>query len=209
MPWSGDLSYRGSRLSALLLVAVFSAGSAGLSCSGQTAASGAARGGQSMAGSGASDSAGAPDMNGGGATAAAGGAGPTPDANGYAKVPGGDYPPLLRRVTAVDCSGGPEAPCASDDDCGQGKACICGSIDATSCAAAECRTDADCESGACLLSRGPDPHCCGSGSVLGLFCARPGSTCERDFGCPGSGQACVYVTTSDLFECRVTSCSDC
>ena len=131
------------------------------------------------------------------------------DQFGYAVVGANVNPPLLHRVKALACQPRTGSQCAVDADCGSGMACACGTFTANLCVPAECHTDPDCSSGLCLFSKGPDEHCCGSGSTRGLYCERSQSTCKDGSDCPGNGVACVFITNANHFECRVTSCSDC
>jgi hypothetical protein len=147
------------------------------------------------------------ESTGGSGGSPSGGASAEQDQYGYGIADDRRFPPLLHRVSQVACPDTGSAGCVTDDDCGPGQACVCGSV-ATQCVPAECSTDEDCD-GLCLLSRGPDPNCCGSGSVAGLFCEREGSTCAAENNCAGNGRACVYIPESDRFECALTSCTDC
>jgi hypothetical protein len=131
------------------------------------------------------------------------------DEFGYSIVGEDIYPPLYQRVEAKCVplvSGKPEV-CSTDDDCGQGFACLCGHEYANRCVPAECRSTADCNGGKCLVSRGAaDDECCDRGH-LGLVCSRSESTCQHGGDCPGNGIACIYDERLDFFECKPVSCS--
>jgi len=159
-------------------------------------------------GGGAGGAGGEGGPGGGGSGGAGGMTGPL-DQFGYAVVGANVNPPLLHRVKALPCQPRTGSQCMTDADCGAGRACSCGSFAANLCVPAECLTDVDCGNGVCLFSIGPDEHCCGSGSTRGLYCERLESTCKDGSDCPGNGAACVYITSANRFECRVTSCSDC
>jgi hypothetical protein len=137
-----------------------------------------------------------------------GDAGSAPDPGGWVLVHG-IHPPVVRRAEAGTCPEWLLDECRTDDDCGPGAACACGSelrvVYRNSCVPAECRSDADCGGRACLLSHGSAPDaCCASGN-RGLFCARDGDACED--GCPGNGIACSYSAANDRFECQSIYCT--
>jgi hypothetical protein len=141
--------------------------------------------------------------------AASTGDAPAADESGYAIVGRDIYPPLRRRVRAAACSPQPSAECVVDADCGAGRACVCSQATVVSnvCVSAECKVDADCGNGLCLLGLGSLPSAsCQSAGKLGLYCARGGSLCQDGGDCPGNGRACVYMPSSDRFECGAFSC---
>jgi hypothetical protein len=175
---------------------------------GGTAGSGPIGGGEAIGGGGSADL----GSNSGGATASGGAnvGGAEPDAAGYAIVGRDLFPPLLQRVLAVDCQplAGGSAECTSDGDCGVGRACVCSQLPGRNrCVPAECRTSGDCVDAPCLLSLGSAPNgCCVFGNA-GLFCGRKDSACFGGDDCPGNGQACIYVASSDRFECQPSMCT--
>lgn len=131
---------------------------------------------------------------------------------GYALAGEDLYPPLFHRVMPVTCPASPYAlsACRSDEDCGDGFACVCGVTGlayANICVPAECRSDADCGGGLCLMSLGSVPDACCAFGELGLFCSRETSLCDSGGDCPGNGIACMYSSANDRFECRPFGCS--
>lgn len=130
------------------------------------------------------------------------------DALGYAIHGEGWFPPLRHRVHARPCPTPPygENECTTDEDCGQGFACVCDEYAASVCVPAECHQDADCASGLCLVSPGGYDDGCGERCPSGLYCERPNSTCEAESWCPGNGTWCAYVAERDRFECSNAAC---
>jgi hypothetical protein len=132
------------------------------------------------------------------------------DEHGYSIVGGDVFPPLYQRVVAKPCPSDAlhNGECLTDEDCGQGSACVCGSQPGRAawnqCLPAECRAMADCPGGRCLLSLGTT--CCGNGHT-GLVCSRAASGCSSGEDCAGNGIACLYDTTLDRFECRPFGCN--
>lgn len=88
--------------------------------------------------------------------------------------------------------------CATDADCGPGKACVCGDANRGTCAEARCRTDADCAGGTCTLSTIERAD----QSALVLACHGPKDACRSDADC-SSVERCVYVHERERWECRL------
>ena len=94
----------------------------------------------------------------------------------------------INRVEAV------EAPsldgfdeCASDEDCGNGKACLIGQLVNVRaynvCVDATCHFDAECETGECGLAQTVDSGC---SKVRRLACRTPQDSCRDDSECTSS-----------------------
>lgn len=88
--------------------------------------------------------------------------------------------------------------CATDADCGPGRACVCEGRPYGQCADAECRSDADCILGECALSvvdRADQDD-------LALACRGPGSECRGDSDCKEpSRPRCVYHKSDKRWAC--------
>jgi len=101
--------------------------------------------------------------------------------------------------------------CTTDDDCGAGSACVCGSsfyggngFHGNVCVTAQCRIDADCgPAGTCAPSF--SGYC---GAPSGYFCHSSADACRGDADCCLDQPACRYQPTLGRWACQsVTVCS--
>jgi hypothetical protein len=82
--------------------------------------------------------------------------------------------------------------CVTDDDCGEGRACLCAALPSgsgpgvrwTYCVDAECHSDADCGDYRCGLSRGPCQQ-------TRLRCFGPDDACRVESDCRGADATCA------------------
>ncbi len=107
-------------------------------------------------------------------------------------------------VPSDEASCGCVYSCTTDDDCGDGSACVPKNIGprvyATVCVPADCRTDADCDSGECGLSSYND----GCGTTTRLQCRDDRvDECRADTDC---ADQCASSDDHARFECRTTNC---
>lgn len=84
--------------------------------------------------------------------------------------------------------------CASDADCKNGEACVCGEIEGgrSQCVKAECTSDADCKRGRCAVSTYNN----GCYTDVRLACLDADAACRTDADC-GPKQQCGYVQGRD------------
>ena len=99
-------------------------------------------------------------------------------------------------------------PCATDAECGAGKACICPGVAPADqrwavCGAAACVTGSGCPSGECGLSSFND----GCGTSLQLGCRAGTDPCRTDAQCSAKpGQKCV-LGVGPTWTCSGTTCA--
>ncbi|WP_437998854.1 ferritin-like domain-containing protein [Sorangium sp. So ce185] len=99
-------------------------------------------------------------------------------------------------------------PCATDQDCNPGEACVCPGVLPTNfvfptCVSAGCRTNDDCASGECGVSLYDD----GCGVELDLACRAPGDACRTEADCRAGDEQCVAPDGEGEWACRPPSCA--
>jgi len=94
--------------------------------------------------------------------------------------------------------------CLTDDDCGAGQACGCGSefsgdtAHVNQCVSANCRVDADCGSnGVCSESKGG--YC---GGITGFYCHTASDQCQTDADCCEGVTTCAYQPSLGSWRCQ-------
>jgi Cys-rich repeat protein len=100
--------------------------------------------------------------------------------------------------------------CFVDDDCGAGKACLCGTSLGTTrspstCLPANCRSDADCGAGE-SCSPTLDTSCGPYDGIQGFYCHTPGDSCTSDAQCTMPNGYCAWQPMLGKWACASAFC---